>query len=199
MRTLSILAAPLALFVAVGCEAKVATVEVIPAKLEITNEKAKDSLGFAAQDANGGKIEGKTAVWSSSDPKVVAITPGGQLSVLGSGVATITAKVGEISGSSQVTVTLIKSLKIDPEKREVVAGAEPKKLSAVFLFDKGEPVPVTNRPVIWPIEDPAEATVAQGLVTGVAQGTTQAAAAAGDLKALVEISVTASDGAEKIQ
>lgn len=198
MRTLSILAAPLALFVAVGCEAKVATVEVIPAKLEITSEKAKDSFSFAAKDAKGGKIDGKTAVWSSSDPKVVAITPGGQLSVLGSGVATITAKVGEISGSSQVTVTLIKSLKIDPEKLEVVAGAEPKKLSAIFLNDKGEPVP-TNRPVIWTIKDPAVATVAQGLVTGVAQGTTQAEAAAGDLKALVEISVTASDGAEKIQ
>lgn len=198
MRTLSILAAPLALFVAVGCEAKVATVEVIPAKLEITSENAKDSFSFAAKDAKGGKIDGKTAVWSSSDPKVVAITPGGQLSVLGSGVATITAKVGEISGSSQVTVTLIKSLKIDPEKLEVVAGAEPKKLSAIFLNDKGEPVP-TNRPVIWTIKDPAVATVAQGLVTGVAQGTTQAEAAAGDLKALVEISVTASDGAEKIQ
>lgn len=198
MRTLPILAAPLALFIAVGCEAKVATVEVIPAKLEITSEKAKDSLSFAAKDAKGGKIEGKTAVWSSSDPKVVAITPSGQLSVLGSGVATITAKVGEIAGSSQLTVVLIKSLKIDPERLEVGAGAEPKKLSAVFLNDKGEPVP-TNRPVIWTVKDPAVATVAQGNVTGVAQGTTQVEAAAGDLKAVVEITVTAGEGVEKIQ
>ncbi|MFO0727711.1 MAG: Ig-like domain-containing protein [Myxococcota bacterium] len=173
-----------------ACEAKIASVEVSPPKLELSSEKTKDALTFAPKDANGKRIEGKRATWTSADPKVATVDAQGKVSAIGSGSTVVTAKVEEISGTAQVVVVMVKGLKLDAEKLDIVVDAEPKKLSVSFVNEREEPVQA-SRPVVWTVKDPAVATVSQGAITGVAPGTTIVEAAAGELKATAEITVTA--------
>jgi uncharacterized protein YjdB len=195
MRTSIVLTSVLATGLFVGCQAKVATVEVTPAKIELTAEKSSEQLAFAAKDAKGNKIEKAPAgTWSTSDDKVATIDATGKLTAVGSGSAEVAAKVGEITGKAAVTVVLVKGLKLEPATLAVTVGGEPAKLTAVFTNEKGEPV-TTDKAVTWTVKDPAIATVADGAITGVAAGTTELEAAAGELKATAQVTVTAAEAA----
>lgn len=191
MRTQSILSSLFTLALVAGCQAKVATVEVTPAKVELGDEKVSETVAFAAKDAKGGAIAKAQGVWTSSDPKVVTVDATGKVTAVGSGNAVVMAKVGEISGQSSVTVTLVKAVKLEPATLEVQVGGEAKKLTATFTNERGEPVKV-EKAVTFTAKDAAIATVAaDGTVTAVAAGATEIEASAGEMKAVTAVTVTA--------
>jgi uncharacterized protein YjdB len=190
MRT-QIISSMFALALITGCQAKVATVEVSPAKIELGDEKASETVTFAAKDAKGGAIEKAQGAWTSSDPKVATVDATGKITAVGSGNTVIMAKVGEISGQSNVTVTMVKAVKAEPATLEVQVGGEAKKLTATFANERGEAVKV-EKAVTFTVKDAAIATVgADGTVTAVAPGATEVEIAAGELKTTAAITVTA--------
>ena len=186
-----IISSMFALALITGCQAKVATVEVSPAKIELGDEKASETVTFAAKDAKGGAVEKAQGAWTSSDPKVATVDATGKITAVGSGNTVIMAKVGEISGQSNVTVTMVKAVKAEPATLEVQVGGEAKKLTATFANERGEAVKV-EKAVTFTVKDAAIATVgADGTVTAVAAGATEVEIAAGELKTTAAITVTA--------
>lgn len=202
MRT-QIITSMFALALVTGCQAKVATVEVTPAKVELGEEKVSETVAFAAKDAKGNPVAKAQGAWTSSDDKVATVDATGKVTAVGSGNAVIMAKVGEISGQTTVTVMMVKAVKLDPAAVEVMVGGEAKKLTATFANEKGEAVKV-EKAVTFTAKDPAIATVAaDGTVTAVAPGATEIEAAAGELKATAAVTVTPAaapaDAAKAIQ
>ena len=114
-------------------------------------------------------ISAADAVWSSSNEKVAEVNDG-EVTAIAKGSATITAKIGKISAKCKVTVSDTVAVSSITLKDQSVRIAEGKtfQLEAEVL-----PENATNKKVNWTSSDETAATVDQnGLVTGIAAGTT---------------------------
>ena len=84
--------------------AAVALVVVAPRQLRLgLNRRAR--LRATARDSTGAVLVGRAAEWSSSDPAVAHLSPGGVVTAMAPGSATVTAMVDEVP-SEPVTVTV---------------------------------------------------------------------------------------------
>jgi uncharacterized protein YjdB len=183
-----------AVFVASGCPAKVATIEVTPAKTLIKNEADTKTLIATPKDADGTAIEGKVPTWSSSDPAVAAVDSSGKVKPAGTGKTTITAKIDEMSGTAEVEVKLLKSIKLESPAMVIKAGVANPPLKVAFMNEKGEPVELADAKVEWKSADPNIATVGpDGAVKGVAPGSTTVNARVNELSADVAVTVNPAD------
>jgi uncharacterized protein YjdB len=183
--------APVALLTALaGCPAKVATVEVAPAKVELKSESDTATLKAIPKTDDGKDVAEKTATWTSSDPKVVTVDATGKLKATGSGAATVTAKVDEATGTAQVSVSLVKGLKVGDPTVVLVLGEPAKKVTAQFVDEKGASVEPGDKKVLWTSANAAIATVdAEGNIAAVSAGSTTVSAKFGELPA-VDVVVT---------
>jgi YD repeat-containing protein len=148
-----------------------------------------------------------TVLWSSSLPTVASIgggnnsaTPGLATSA-GVGTTTISATLGSVSGSTSLTVTaaVLVSIAITPSSPTVGAGST-LQLIATGTFSDLSTSNVSAQ-VTWTSSNPAVATVSntvgtQGLVTGVAAGTTTITAASGTVSGAVLLTVNPSATAQ---
>lgn len=184
---------PLSLFVVVaaGCPAKVATVEVAPAKVELKADSESKKLTATAKDKDGVAIEEERPVtWKSADPAVATVDAAGLVKPAGSGTTTVTATIEEQSASANVSVTLIKRMQLPSPAMVVVATVASEPLTVNFMNERGEPVAVKDAKVTWKTADPAIATVSDtGVVTGVAAGSTLLTAESKELKAEMTVTV----------
>ena len=75
-----------------------------------------DTLQLVAEayDETGHVVEGAVFAWSSSDAPVATVDPSGLVRGTGEGTATITATVGDASGTSEITV-------VNPDRVALVA------------------------------------------------------------------------------
>ncbi|TVR54746.1 MAG: hypothetical protein EA421_07705 [Gemmatimonadales bacterium] len=85
-----------------------ATVQLSATVLDATGAEigATAELAATVLDADGVEIEGAVVVWTTSDAEVAVVDQEGVVTAVGEGVATITAAIGEVSGTAEVTVEL---------------------------------------------------------------------------------------------
>ena len=110
----------------------------------------------------------------------------------GSGSTTITATIEQTSATATVDVLLLKALRLPSLAAVVVVGVPSEPVGVVFTNEKGEQVTPAgdDGKVTFATADAAVATVSpEGVITGVAAGSTKLTATAKDLKAEMVITV----------
>ena len=124
----------------------------------------------------------KAVTWTSSDPKVLYVAPGGRVVAVGGGTATVTAAVGGVSEeSAPITVTAaetpqetVSSIKLNKYSLTLYVGEAGEQLTASIL-----PEGSTAR-VIWASSNTKAAAVSpDGVVTPIAPGMSTITAEAG--------------------
>lgn len=136
----------------------------------------------------------KAVTWTSSDPKVLYVAPGGKVTAVGGGTATITASVGGVSEeSAPITVTA------EEQPTDTVTSLTLDKYSlTLYMNEEGEQLTATVQPasfaksIVWNSSDTKVASVSDsGLVTAVGPGTCIISATAGDRHVSATVSVLA--------
>lgn len=137
----------------------------------------------------------KAVTWTSSDPKVLYVAPGGRVVAVGSGTATVTASVGGVSEeSAPITVTAaaetpqetVSSIKLNKYSLTLYVGEAGEQLTASIL-----PEGSTAR-VTWASSNTKAAAVSpDGVVTPIAPGMSTITAEAGGRHVSATVSVLA--------
>lgn len=136
----------------------------------------------------------KVVTWTSSDPKVIYVSPGGKVTAVGGGTATITASVGGVSEeSAPITVTA------EEQPTDTVTSLTLDKYSlTLYMNEEGEQLTATVQPasftgkIVWKSSNTDVASVSgNGLVTAVGPGTCIISATAGDRHVSATVSVLA--------
>lgn len=136
--------------------------------LSLTEGEAGDTLNAVIEPANA---TNKTVTWNSSDATVATVV-NGVVTPVGVGTATITATTtdGSYTATSTVTVSApvvnVTGVKLDQETLDLTAGEADALLKATI-----EPANATDTDVIWSSSDDTIATVVNGVVTPVGEGT----------------------------
>lgn len=124
-------------------------------------------LTAAARDARGALIPEATFTWASSDAAVVRVDPGGLVTAVANGTATVSATAGGISGSVQVVVAqAVQTVAVSPATQSIAPGAT-FSFTAQALDARAHPV--AGAPAAtWTIDSAAVATIdaATGRVLG---------------------------------
>ncbi len=168
----------------------VAAVSVSPTSVAIWVGQVVQ-LTAAPLDANGDALSDRTVKWVSSDPAVAVVSPGGLVTGLAVGVATVTATSEGKTGSAAITVSLVPvaSVTVSPAAASLLVGAT-QQLAAVTQDSAGNVL--TGRSVTWTTSNSALATVsAGGLVTGVAAGSATITATSEGQSGTAALTVTA--------
>lgn len=136
----------------------------------------------------------KAVTWTSSDPKVLYVTPGGKITAVGGGTATVTATVGSVSEeSAPIAVTAaetpqetVSSIKLNKYSLTLYVGEAGEQLTASIL-----PEGSTAR-VTWASSNTKAAAVSpDGVVTPIAPGVSSITAEAGDRRVSATVTVFA--------
>ena len=173
----------------------VASVEVSPATAPLTALGATVQLTAEAFDENGHAVAGAEFSWESSDGAVATVDESGLVTGVSEGVATITARAGDASGSAVVSVMQpVASVEVSPSSETIGLGST-LQLTAEGFDENGDAV--AGVAFSWESSDVAVATVdnRSGLVTGVAVGAATITASAGSGQGTAEITVMDPDRA----
>lgn len=164
-----------------GGQSAVATLTIVPipvASLAVAPGSAVVSVGsrisltaIAYSDARE-SLSGRPVVWASSAPSVAAVDPGGTVTGIAAGTATITATSEGKTASANITVTLVPvaSVALSPGSVSLTVG-QTAALTATAHDANGNVL--QGRGVSWSSGNPSVATVSSsGMVTGVGVGST---------------------------
>ena len=138
------------------------------------------TLSFAVGDTTSQKINAtlepedamnRKIVWSSTDENVATVNDKGEVTAVGKGTCTIKAtseKNASVYGSCSVTVSEVEveSISLDKPTLKVGPGKTSEALNVTF-----NPTNATNKTITWRSSSDSIATVSNGKVTGVAEGT----------------------------
>lgn len=136
----------------------------------------------------------KAITWTSSDPKVLYVSPGGKVTAVGGGTATVTATVGGVSEeSAPITVTAaetpqetVSSIRLNKYSLTLYVGEAGEQLTASIL-PKGSTARVT-----WASSNTKAAAVSpDGVVTPIAPGVSSITAEAGGRRVSATVTVFA--------
>ena len=134
----------------------------------------------------------KTVTWTSSDTSVATVEDG-VVTPVAAGTATITAKAGDQTAECEVTVnpegTIIPVTKVELNKTSLSL----KEGGEETLTATVTPATATDKTVTWTSSDTDVATVENGKVTAVAEGTATITAKAGEQTATCAVTVVAKD------
>lgn len=136
----------------------------------------------------------KAVTWTSSDPKVLYVAPGGRVTAVGGGTATVTAAVG---GASATTTDIIVTAEEQPA--DTVTSLTLDKYSlTLYMNEEGEQLTATVQPasftgeIVWKSSNTDVASVSgNGLVTAVGPGTCIISATAGNRHVSATVTVLA--------
>ncbi|MDE2751723.1 MAG: Ig-like domain-containing protein, partial [Gemmatimonadota bacterium] len=166
------------------------TVALAPAEASIAALGDTLRLTAEALDANGNAVAGAEFSWESSDDAVATVDTTGLVTSVASGIATITATTGSVSGSAIVSVAQeVRAVVVAPDTATVLAG-DTLRLVATATDANGQAV--TGIAFAWASGDTTVAVVdASGLVTGVGAGQVQVTAAAAGATGRAQLAVVA--------
>jgi uncharacterized protein YjdB len=160
----------------------VGSVEVTPDSFHLDNHIPPPvQLSASVHDNGGSVILGAAVTWSSSDVTVATVNNDGLVTLFPTvyweerlASATITATAGGVSGTSELTYAQVTALtRVIPLDVAVDVGTTGQ-LTAQTFDASGSAETTYWETIVWSSDDPAVATVDQnGLVTGVAVGTTR--------------------------
>ena len=153
-----------------GSTEPVANVEVSPALATIA---VGETIQLTAQltDSDGNTLNGRVVTWSSNADEFATVSPGGLVTAVADGGATITASSEGIVGTSAITVLYVPvaSVDVSPASATIATGAS---IQLTAEPQDGGGNPLAGRAVTWSSSNTGVAMVASdGLVTGVGQGT----------------------------
>lgn len=155
------------------------------------------TVQFAAQpkDASGNVVPGKTLTWASSNTAVATVSGLGLVTAAGNGPATISASVDTKTGFLGVTVAQVTNSVVVVTPGTVAFGAKGSTRQLTAEARDSTNNVIAGKTFTWASMNAAVATVsATGLVTSVADGTTQISASvdgqSGNVSVTVAIIVT---------
>lgn len=179
-----------------GCEPKVGSVEMSPSKLSFSSAAEAKALVVTIKDGDGNPIEAQKAVtWEVADQNVARVDEKGNVKAAGTGTTTVTATVEEHSAKAAIEVVILKQIQLQSIALVVVAGTSSEPIRMNFMNERGEQLTpdFEKQPAwkpTWRSGNEAIATVSgDGVVTGVAAGTTVITATVGELKAELTLTV----------
>lgn len=155
----------------------------VVARNQLTNWVPVTSIQLSAQNVQVGQqmqatatcspsnASNKSVSWSSSNTSVATINANGQVNGIKIGQATITVKANDASNAAQSSFTLT----VLPIALQSIALPSSISLSIgqkTTLTAQFTPNNAANKSIIWSSTNPSVATVANGLVTGKSNGTT---------------------------
>ena len=148
-------------------EVHVTGVSVSPATLSLV-EGASDQLRATVTPSDAAN---KSVSWTSSATAIATVDNTGKVTAVSAGTATITVKTadGGKTATCAVTVTT-KVIPVTGISIEEGATAEVEEGKTVALTAKVQPDNATDKTLTWTSSNKAIATVADGVVTGVAAG-----------------------------
>lgn len=150
--------------------APVRMITIMPAAATI-KKGSTATLVYEAKDKNGNTINGREAVWASSDESIAFIDMMGKVTALSLGEATITISIEEKVAEAIITVVNepIATVEISPPSAEIAVGGRAQ-FTAVAKSAAGNMLP--DRVFNWVSSDVNTASVdIKGEVTGKAPGT----------------------------
>ncbi len=133
------------------------------------------SLSFTIEPADA---TNKNVTWSSSDEAVATVSDNGVVTGVAEGEAIITVTTEDGEFTATCTVTVSAGTEPDPEEPVAVTGISLNR--STLSIDEGasavltatvKPADATNQNVTWSSSNSSVASVANGKVTGVAEGT----------------------------
>ena len=130
----------------------------------------------------------KTIVWASSNESVATVT-NGIIRAIAGGNTTITATCGGVSNSCLVSVIVpVTSLTLSETLISIVQGSTYKIKSSI------DPSNATNKTVTWVSSNESVATVVNGVITAISEGSARITATADGKEAYVNVTVTNNSG-----
>jgi trimeric autotransporter adhesin len=134
-----------------------------------------------ALSARGDTITGFVTTWASSAPTVATVSASGVITAVSEGVATITATISGVSGTTGVTTRLVSvgSVVVSPDSIPAHVGRTVQ-LTGTLLSSGGDTLTSSQRSLTWASADTTVARVSStGVVTGVGTGTARISLIAG--------------------
>ena len=134
----------------------------------------------------------KSVTWTTSDENVATVDEAGVVTAVSAGVATITAKAGDVEATCEVTVesafVAVEEITLDQTAATLVEG------ETITLVATVTPDEATDKAVTWTTSDDAVATVdEEGVVTAISAGVATITAKAGDVEATCEVTVESAE------
>jgi uncharacterized protein YjdB len=149
----------------------VASVVVLPEKIEGAAPGSKTPLNGIAYDAAQNPLTDRTIIWTTSNELVATVDASGVVTAIGPGTATITGTVEGKSDATTITVVqaAVASVEVQPNPLLMSVG-QATQMIAVAKDPNGNVL--TGRQVTWASSNQNVATVdAQGKLTAVGAGT----------------------------
>lgn len=168
----------------------VATVAVEPEEAALAALGEQILFRALLRDENGKPLDRATrdVTWTSDDTRVAVVDADGVVTALEAGTARITATAGSHSGSATLRVEPVPvTLRVTPTTLVIPSVGATRELHARAVDALGNEFAIDG--ISWTSDDPAIASVANGVVTAVAPGTTTVRARLGDFRAEVEVEV----------
>ena len=169
-------------------EIAVESVELNKTEIEL-NEGDSDTLVATVKPDDA---TDKTVTWSSSDSEVASVDDGGLVTAIKEGSVTITAAAGVVSTTCAVTVSK-KEIAVESIELNITT-LTLKKGKSETLSVTVKPDDATDKTVTWSSSDASVATVSDGTVTAVKEGTAIITAKAGDKEATCFVTVESTNG-----
>jgi uncharacterized protein YjdB len=150
----------------------VASVVVLPKKIDGVNPGTKSPLTATAYDAAQNALSDRTITWTTSNEQVATVDANGVVTATGPGSATITAAAEGKTDAATITVTQapVATVEVTPNPL-TMSVSQSTQMTATPKDANGNAL--SGRAVTWSSSDPTVATIDnQGKLTAVAAGTT---------------------------
>lgn len=154
------------------------------------------------KDAQNNTLTGRTVTWSSSNLAVLTVAPSGQVTAVGSGVASVTAtsegKSGTFGFSVATTtpVVPVASVSLTASATSLAIGQT---MPVLATLKDGHGTVLTGRTITWSSSAPNVATVStSGVVTGVAGGSAMISASSEGITGSLAFTVNAPGGVNTV-
>ena len=144
------------------------------------------------RDQSGALMSGQSVTWSSAAPQVASVSFNGKLEGESRGATTVTASVGAVSATAEVSViSNLTGVTFRLHDGTVAAGSTSTLTAVVLRGGGGDP---GNEELVWSSSDTAILTVSgdgeTATLTGIAAGTVTVRAAIGAVVGEFQVTVT---------
>ena len=145
----------------------------------VKGEKVTLTVAIEPEDATD-----KTVSWTSSNDDIITVDNTGMVHAIGGGAARVTAVAGEQSAFCDIVVTVpVSKIKLNPTSCTLEEG------QTITLYETIFPEDATDKTVTWESSDVEVATVEDGTVTAIKEGTATITASAGEKSASCTVTV----------